>query len=60
MGLADIVSNGKKAVLAGVGAVIERVSEWQKNASKKKWYPVESHTTVIVKEFCNNKVVFDQ
>ncbi len=57
MGLADIVSNGE-AVLAGVGAVIEKGFQNGRKMLQENGIQVES--LVIVKEFCNNKVVFDQ
>lgn len=56
-GLADIINQGQ-AQLAGVGAVIEKGFQNGRQSLEKKGIQVES--LVIVKEFCDNKVVFDQ
>lgn len=57
MGLADIVYAGD-AVLAGVGAVIEKGFQNGRKMLQENGIQVES--LAIVKEFCDNKVVFDQ
>jgi xanthine phosphoribosyltransferase len=56
-GLADIVASGN-AVLAGVGAVIEKGFQDGRKMLQEKGIQVES--LVIIKEFCDNKVVFDR
>lgn len=56
-GLADIVASGN-AVLAGVGAVIEKGFQDGRKMLLEKGIQVES--LVIIKEFCDNKVVFDR
>ncbi len=56
-GLANIIEQGQ-AHLAGVGAVIEKGFQNGRRNLQEKGIQVES--LVIVKEFCDNKVVFDQ
>ncbi len=57
MGLANIVKSGD-ALLVGVGAVIEKGFQNGRKMLQENNIQVES--LVIVKEFCDNKVVFDQ
>lgn len=57
MGLAEIVESGG-AVLVGFGAVIEK--GFQKGREKLLKNNIKVEALVIIKEFCDNKVVFDQ
>lgn len=56
-GLAEIVNSGG-GILTGVGAVIEKGFQGGRKMLESKNIKIES--LVIVKEFCDNKVVFDQ